>query len=281
MNVIKALSIKEAFTDGEKNLADYILRYPEKVLDLSIRELSQVTFSSTSTIFRLCKKLGLSGYKEFVIKLSRDLQGNYNSVQGVDANFPFGRLDSDLLIAQKISTLSSETIEATQSLLTEKVLNQAVDFIINAESIFGIGVSHSFNRAVDFQTKMLRINLFVKLIHLQSDQFHLANHATKNDVALLISYGGKTAEIISDARRLSLNKCKIIAITSNLTGDLGKYADVVLPLPKNENADLNISTFASQVATEYLLNVLYSCIYKRNYVTNIESNKSAPTSSLS
>lgn len=281
MTLIDQLLEKEDFTEGECVLANYIVNNPEKVLSFSIRELSQITFTSTATIFRLCQKLGLTGYKEFVIKLSRDLETHYNNIAGIDVNFPFSRLDSDILIAKKIATLSNETIIQTHSLLTETMLNQAVELILKAESTLGIGVSHSFNRILDFQTKMLRINQYVKLMPLQSDQFHLANHATQNDVALIISYGGTTAEILSDTRLLKQKHCKIIAITSKLDGELASYADVILSLPKNENADLNISTFSSQIATEFVLNVLYSCIYRRNYLENIQKNKSAPTSSLS
>lgn len=280
MTIIKRLNEKIGYTEGESVLADYILKNAEQVLNYSIRELSQQAYTSTSTIFRLCQKLGLSGYKEFVIKLSRDLESQYNNLAGIDANFPFSRVDSDLLVAKKIAALSSETITQTHLLLTESMLNQAVDLIVQAESIFGIGVSHSFNRAVDFQTKMLRINYYVKLMPLQADQFHLANHGTAKDVAIIISYGGITAEILSDAKLLKKKGCKLIVVTSNREEDLARMADVLLPLPKNENADLNISTFSSQIATEFALNVLYSCVYKRNYLENIQKNKNAPTSYL-
>lgn len=280
MTIIKRLNEKIGYTEGESVLADYILKNAEQVLNYSIRELSQQAYTSTSTIFRLCQKLGLSGYKEFVIKLSRDLESQYNNLAGIDVNFPFSRVDSDLLVAKKIAALSSETITQTHLLLTESMLNQAVDLIVQAESIFGIGVSHSFNRAVDFQTKMLRINYYVKLMPLQADQFHLANHGTAKDVAIIISYGGITAEILSDAKLLKKKGCKLIVVTSNREEDLARMADVLLPLPKNENADLNISTFSSQIATEFALNVLYSCVYKRNYLENIQKNKNAPTSYL-
>lgn len=280
MTIIKRLNEKVGYTEGESVLADYFLKNAELVLNYSIRELSQQAFTSTSTIFRLCQKLGLSGYKEFVIKLSRDLESQYNNLAGIDANFSFSRVDSDLLVAKKIAALSSETITQTHLLLTESMLNQAVDLIVQAESIFGIGVSHSFNRAVDFQTKMLRIDYYVKLMPFQADQFHLANHGTAKDVAIIISYGGTTAEILSDAKLLKKKGCKLIVVTSNSEGDLARMADGLLPLPKNEDADLNISTFSSQIATEFVLNVLYSCVYKRNYLENIKKNKNAPTSYL-
>lgn len=281
MSVIEKLKEQENFTPNEKAIADYILDNQESIINLVSHDLANEVYVSPSAVVRFCKKLGFTGYRDFVIEFTRDLELFYQQTNQVDVNYPFTEVDSDSLVAQKIAVLSNETILETRSLLSEKLLNQASDLIINASDIFAIGVSHSFNRILDFQTKMLRINKYVKTIHLQSDQFHLVNTTKENDVAILVSYGGLTSEILSDVKVLKKNKTKIIAITSNLHSGIAKYADVVLPLPKKEDAESNISSFASQISSEYILNVLYSCIYKRQYSENIRNIRSAPTSYLS
>ena len=55
---------------------------------MSIYELAEATNSSTSTIVRLCKT-ETSGFKEFKIRLSRDLEIHYQAIRNVDANMPF------------------------------------------------------------------------------------------------------------------------------------------------------------------------------------------------
>ena len=65
----------------------------------------------------------------------------------------------------------------------------------------------------------------------------------------------------------------IIAITSDLNSQLAKYATVILPIPNVEHADFKVSTFSSQLAIEYILNVLYSCIFSRNFDKNYTSQK--------
>lgn len=280
MNILTRINETINFTSNEKNIAKYILEQPEKVIDMSIRQLAEATFTSPSGIVRFTKKIGFTSYKKFTIQLSKDVADYLEELEYIDANFPFSRFDNEIEISVKIAKLSSEIIFQTQKLLTQESLQEATDLIMNANSIYGIGVSHSYNRLMDFYTKLLRIRKYIKLMPLQSDQYHLTNEAKKGDVAIIVSYGGTTAEILNDAKEFHKKGIQIIAVTSNLTGELSKVASAILPLPKRENPEENISTFVSQVSIEYILNTLYSCIYRRDYRENIKNIRSAPTSFL-
>lgn len=44
-----------------------------------------------------------------------------------------------------------------------------------------------------------------------------------------------------------------------------KMSSVVLPLMKEESQHIKYSTFSSQVAIEYMINVLYACLFKEDY----------------
>lgn len=270
----------QMLTDAEKKIAEYILEQPEEVLKMTIRQLAKKTYVSPTSVYKLCQKLGYDGYKEFILSLSSDLQHTVPEINGLDVNFPFDSEDSDQMIAKKIASLSFEIIKDTENLLSEIQLKKATDYLSHAESIFGVGVSLSYNRIMEFHTKMLRINKFVKIMPLQSDQFHLANNATEKDVAVVVSYSGETSEVVIDTQVFHEKGCKIIAITSNVSSSVASYADVILPLPETEDGENNISPYTSQIATEYLLNVLYSCVYKRNYVDNMKKKSVAPTSKI-
>ena len=49
----------------EKEVAARILEKPELVSELCIHDLARETFSSSSTIVRLCGHIGFSGYRDF------------------------------------------------------------------------------------------------------------------------------------------------------------------------------------------------------------------------
>lgn len=57
----------------KKAVAELILTSPEKVMEMSIDEISTVCGCGASTIVRLAKRLGHNGYKELIRALSKDL----------------------------------------------------------------------------------------------------------------------------------------------------------------------------------------------------------------
>lgn len=52
-------------SSAERNVIEYVQGNPRAVLSMTIRELADETFTSPSTIVRLCRKLGCDGYKQF------------------------------------------------------------------------------------------------------------------------------------------------------------------------------------------------------------------------
>lgn len=270
MNLYEELRKKEKFSSVEQEVADYIVDNGETILNMPIQQLAANTYTSTTTIIRLCKKLGFKGFREFKVRYSKDLVSYMNRDGHIDVNSPFSEDDFEATIAQKIALLTKDTIASTQATLDMEILHQAVQQLLNARNILAIGVSDSFVRIIDFQNKMLKINMFVKISYLQPDQAYLCTHATSEDVALLISYSGKTAEVINEARILKQGGVKMIAITSDSSSPLAHLCDTLITLPNEEDIQIATYSFSSQLAIEYALNVIYSCIYKSNYEKNKE-----------
>jgi len=62
---IKLKEFKKEASATEKAIIDYILKNPEETSRLTIYKLAEKTYTSPSSIIRLCKKNGYSGFKEF------------------------------------------------------------------------------------------------------------------------------------------------------------------------------------------------------------------------
>lgn len=62
--LIEELNDRKRFTKAEQEVVSYILDNPQKVTKLTIEQLATVTFSSNSSIVRVCKKWG---QKDFLI----------------------------------------------------------------------------------------------------------------------------------------------------------------------------------------------------------------------
>ena len=78
-------SIYPSLRNSEKQVAEYILKHPEDVLQYSLRELAvQIGVSETSVI-RFCKGIGCTGFSELKLKIARE-QGTINRTE----EFPSG-----------------------------------------------------------------------------------------------------------------------------------------------------------------------------------------------
>lgn len=76
-------------SSAERDIVDYILSDPEAAVGQSIHKLAAQTYTSASTVVRLCKKLGCGGYKEFqqalIYELAVSNKSNDIAVGGVIA----------------------------------------------------------------------------------------------------------------------------------------------------------------------------------------------------
>ena len=268
MTIISQLTKADKFNGSEKQLADYILKNKESVLNQSIQSLATATFSSTSTIVRLCRKIGLKGYKDFKIKLSAELQQHYNDISAVNPDFPFTEDDSNKEIAQKLLELMQSSLKQTSELLTNDLLEHAVRDIFQSQKLGIFAYGDTYISALSFQNKLMKINLNANLPSLTEESKFMAANYTKNDCAILISYSGQSKNTYQLAQILRLNGVKIITITSDKASKIAKLSDIVLPVASTESNTVKISPFASQVGIEYVLNTLYSCLFVANYDEN-------------
>lgn len=70
----RLLKKRETLSLLEKQVLEYILSHPEKVISMSLKQVSEKTFVSTATISRTCKQLGYAGFQELKYTLTQYVQ---------------------------------------------------------------------------------------------------------------------------------------------------------------------------------------------------------------
>ena len=126
------------FSSTERGVAERILAEPRLVVDLSVHELAQKTFSSPSTIVRMCAHTGYSGYKEFrrdvtyeLARREQDLRGRKQEIQ---------HSDSLEQIIDKITDANILSLEETRELMDVEVLRSSVEVIRRSRVIYLFGM---------------------------------------------------------------------------------------------------------------------------------------------
>ena len=271
MSIMTQLEFELEFSESEKEIAKYILNHGEAVLSMSVKELAKHTYTSPATIVRLCKKIGLEGYNDFKIKYSAELQYDLQHTDRIDVNFPFQKDDSHPLICHKLASLSQEVIADTVKLIDFNQLHQIVDLIYHYPTIDIYGSGNSLLAAMSFQHKMMRISRDVNLRVLHGEQIFMSYNTNPDRIGMIISYSGETNEVIQIAQTLKEKKTPLIVLTSIGDNRLSHYADYILNIGSREKIFTKIAPFASQISLEYLLNVIFSCLFQKDYEQNIQN----------
>lgn len=270
MSIMTKLEFQIDFSDSEKKLAEYILNKGDKVLQMSARDLAKDTYTSPATIVRLCQKLGLKGYSDFKIKYSAELQADLNKNNRIDVNFPFNKNDRKEEIAHKIAIVNREAIEDTLYLIDYDELEKIVDLLHEAKVIDIYGLGNSILAALDFEHKMMRIGRNIRIKTLPGEQSFQAYNASVDHISIILSYSGETIEMVHIAKLLKEKKSKIILITSIGENELSKYADYIINVASREKIFRKIAPFASKTSIQYILDVIFSCIFQKDYEKNVE-----------
>lgn len=270
MSIMTQLEFELDFSSSEKIIAKYILDNGEDVLNLSVKQLAKQTYTSPATIVRLCHKLGLDGYSDFKIKYSAELQFDKKSKKRVDVNFPFSKNDSNSQIAYRIASLHQEAIEDTISLVDFDNLDKIVSSLDKAKRIYIFGNGNSLLAGFDFQHKMMRIGKMVEMRGHAGEQGFLADCCSKDDFAIVISYSGETSEMIEIAKYLNRGHIPILGITSIGDNQLSKYCNYIMNTGSREKIFSKIAPYSSKTSISYILDLIFSCIFKLNYDQYIE-----------
>ena len=115
----------ERFSSTERGVAERILSDPQMVVDLSVHELAQRTFSSPSTIVRMCSHTGFSGYKEFRRAVTLELAQREQTRRTEQRDIQ--RSDSLEQIIDKITYANILSLEETRDLMDLNVLHEDID----------------------------------------------------------------------------------------------------------------------------------------------------------
>lgn len=257
--------------DAQKTISEFLLKERKRISRYSMQEIADETFSSKPTLVRVAKKLGFSGWNEFMAAFQEEIRYLETHKTDVNVNIPFDSSSSPLEIAGNIAAVKQESIRDTIEMLHPELVNQIVDALIRARRICLFGVSVNQYLGEIFQHKMLLIGRPVELVN-QAEERYQAECLGQEDCAIVISYSG------NDVNRnpmyllpvLKEHGVTIIGLTSMGDNLLRSYSDYVLTIASQEKLYSKIGAFATESATLFLLDTIFGCYFARNYEGNLE-----------
>lgn len=272
MLLIDKLKKQSNFTDAEIVLSNYILANLNDVSKMTIYELSENSFCSVATISRFCKKLKLKNFNQLKINIVKELSNLSLDTQRVEYNYPFNKEDSEDEIAQKIHRLTVQTINENFAAIDYTMIHHAATLIYKAEIIDIYATWNSLVSAMNLHSKLLWIGKNSNLETSQGFQRVKSKFSNEKHLAIFISYFGVSERNISISKSLQKTNTPYILITGPNLNPLCVNAKVVIHVSSEESNYNKIAPFSSDIAIDYVINILYSFIFKINFDKNIKIN---------
>ena len=256
---------KKNMSNNEKIVANYLLKADENIEKDTVRTVAEKTYTSPSTIIRLCHKLGFTGFSDFKNKFLNEVKYFNLQFQNVDVNFPFRREDTAREVMSKITDLYIETIKDTEKVVDMRTLLRCRKICSESEEIHIFSYGTYLNQAYSFKEKMMKIGKKVMISSNLNYQLYEAEIMQAGDIAIIISYSGETNNSLLIAKQCRKNNIPTIAITSIGENDLTKSCDETLYISTKESLYKNIGDYSIHLSVSYVLDVLYSLIFQNDF----------------
>ena len=260
--IVKLREYMREASGTEKGIIAYLLEHPEQVVEMNIRDLAKKCYASTSTISRLCHKIGFEHYKDFQKSLVYENALRKDVI--TERNCEIDRNDSLEQLIEKVIYKNIVSLKDTKSLIDVDALDKSVKLLAKSRKIAFFGMGASLLAAQDAYLKFMRINKFCQINEDYHSQIVLASNMTSEDVAIVISYSGLTKEMILCAETMKNANVPIIAFTCFRESPLSKLADYNLYVTETE-FDFRTGKMSSRISQLVVVDLLYMAYIQNNY----------------
>lgn len=171
--------------------------------------------------------------------------------------------------AQEAFEIEAREVLRAREAMDMEAFGRAVNLLSLAPRIAASGCGHSGIACQHFAHLMCCIERPARFISPAEAVHGASGYLQKGDVMLLVSRGGKTAELLPIADICRRKGAWVIAVTEALTSPLAERADVVLPMQVDRETDrYNSQGTASFAATNAIFDALQAALIEETGYRN-------------
>ncbi|WP_071396543.1 MurR/RpiR family transcriptional regulator [Bacillus tuaregi] len=235
-------TVGESINDTEYTILHDLIERMDELQTYSIREAAKNNFVSTSSISRLCAKLGLSGYSELKFYLKNQYEFLHENQESPHSSMK----KSALLLSDSLQQNYTKTIEQ----INEGDLEDLIKLIVDSSKIAVCGSGISEIAATYFSQRFQIIGKDSWLVDLSAAGGIFINQLIKTQLMVVFSRSGESYFVLSKAKIAKRKGITIVAITSGQNSPLAEIADFILPIygsPEPFDVSYNVTSYNSIV----------------------------------
>lgn len=251
-----------------RRIADVMLTDPAAAAELSIDRLAEAADSSPASVVRLARDLGFSGYRELRFALRADLAyaSGRDASNGGSAELhrdidPTDSLDQ---VIAKIAFADSRAVTETCERVDTGELAAITELLSSARRVATFGVGASAFAATDLQQKLSRIGLWAAAYSDAHEGLPAASLLGEGDVAVGISHGGDTIDVVDALRIAQEAGARTVALSNTAGSPLVSLADHAL-LTAAQESPFRSGATASRLAQLTLVDIIFVTVAQRHH----------------
>lgn len=267
--ILEKLGNPNNLTTQEKLIASYILDNPDKVKSVSSRELAKLTYTSQSTVIRLCRKLGFDSFKEFQIEYNLDYKNSLLYYE-IDNSTPINMKTRYEEIIHLLPKIQMNTLTKLQSTLNQNTMIRVANYLTHADYIdlYGLGLSNVIVKQAAFKFMSIGFNCTV---HDGLNTHYILTANNNKRVALLLTFTGKNTTILEISKKLMQNHIYTVIMCEENSEKLQEYCNEVICIDSGISY-LNLESYTSIVSAHFAFDILFSLMLTNNYDKSLEAS---------
>ena len=246
------------FSKSQKIISKYILENYDKAAYMTASKLGATVSVSESTVVRFALELGFEGYPEFQHSLQEIVRIRLTSFQRMDVT---NNLIGDGDVLTKVLNSDIDKIKRTIEEIDREAFEKSVDALVNAKSIYVIGLGSSASLASSLNHSLRMIFDNVKLLEASSadEIFAQIMNISKGDVIIAISFPRYSRKLITAVNYAKDSGATVIALTDSTASPIATFADNLLV------ARSDMASFAdSLIAPLSVINALVVAVSRKS-----------------
>ena len=194
MAVLEQLEREDGFTDIEADLARYICANADEVCRITISDLAKASFTSNATIVRLCRKVGVKGFRDLRVELASDLEKRRSQRANVDADHPFVADQGVEDVVSSVLSLKRESLDACYASLHVDEVERVARSIVGASQVYLYGIGDSEITVMAFANLLVKVGIRAVVANQYGESNSMARTARRGDVVIAVSYSGQIVD---------------------------------------------------------------------------------------
>lgn len=260
-----------------RRIAERVLKAPEEVKSISIKDLAAQCDVSESTVTRFVREIEVPSFQHFKILIAEELSQGTGAVPRVEID---RHVYEDITEADDVSSVLSKvtaryamTVADTRAGMAVDELERAVTAIEKADVMGFYAMGASLLCVENALLRFMRVGkrcMFFRDLGIR--QFSIATLGP-NSLAIGVSNSGRTISTVDGLREAKAQGATTLAITSFPDSPLVRHADIKLFTPTVTGvigpAEYHES-MVSKIAQLQVIDMLYSLYAVRNFGSAIE-----------